>query len=170
MTTDSAVPAPASAPAPAPPGPATRFLTRLAVELDPPQMTGTTPAGVRKIVPVRGGTFEGPRLSGTVLAGGGHDWALIRSDGSLRLDVRLTLRTHDQATLLLTYQGFRHGPPEVLARLAAGEQVDPAEYYFRIAAFFETDAPAYSWLNALVTVGTGSRPPAGPQYDLFEVL
>lgn len=148
----------------------TRFLLELAVELDTPQMHGPTPAGVRKVVPVLGGRFTGDRLSGTVLPGGGHDWALIRSDGSLRLDVRLTLRTHDGATILLAYQGFRSGPPEVMARLAAGEAVDPAEYYFRIAALFETDAPRYAWLNNLVAIGSGERLSYGPRYRVYEVL
>lgn len=148
----------------------TRFLLELSVQLDAPQMHGPTPAGVRKVVPVLGGRFTGDRLAGSVLPGGGHDWALIRSDGSLRLDVRITLRTDDGATILLAYQGFRNGPPDVLARLAAGDAVDPSEYYFRIAATFETDAPEYTWLNSLVAVGTGERLASGPRYRIYEVI
>lgn len=148
----------------------TRFLFELVVELHAPQMHGPTPAGVRKVVPVLGGRFTGDRLTGSVWPGGGHDWALIRGDGSLRLDVRLTLRTDDGATIILAYQGFRDGPPGVLARLSAGDIVDPAEYYFRIAAFFETDAPDCAWLNSLVAVGTGERLSSGPRYRIYDVL
>ena len=78
-----------------------RLLMVLDVELDTPQMSADTPVGGRKIVTVRGGRFEGPRLRGSVLPGGG-DWALMRSDGVLLLDVRLILRTDEGAPVYLT--------------------------------------------------------------------
>lgn len=149
---------------------ATRPLMVLSAHLDPPHINATTPLGVRKAVPVRGGTFEGERLRGVIAPLGGHDWALIRGDGSLVLDVRLTLVTDDEAVILMSYRGIRTGPPEVLARLAAGERVEPSEYYFRIVPSFETADERYAWLNSIIAVGTGDRVPAGPVYTIYEVL
>ena len=130
---------------------------------------GRTPLGDRRVGVVTGGHFEGPRLKGTVLEGG-SDWILIRPDGSMQLDVRLTLKTGDGAIIGMRYGGFRHGPGDVLDRLNRGEQVDPSSYYFRIAPFFETSAQKYDWLNRIVGVGTGQRLPEGPVYDVYEVL
>ena len=70
----------------------------------------------------------------------------------------------------MTYRGVRHGPPEVLARMARGESVEPSEYYFRTAPFFETAAPKYAWLNVIVSVGIGERRPDGVLYRVFEIL
>jgi hypothetical protein len=133
------------------------------------QAIGATPGGNRRIGLVAGGSFQGERLRGTVLPGGA-DWIMLRPDGATTLDVRLVLQTDDGATIGMTYRGMRHGPPAVMERLNRGENVDPAEYYFRTAVAFETAAPRYDWLNRIVAVGTGRRPPEGPVYDVFEVL
>ena len=135
----------------------------------PPQKLGTVPHGIRSIVPVTGGDFEGPRLRGKVLAGGG-DWTLLRSDGVLELDLRITLETDDGALIYLTSFGLRHGPPEVLAALARGESIDPSRYYFRTAARFETSAPQYGFLNQLIAVSSGDRRASGPIYTIEEIL
>ena len=133
------------------------------------QVLGRTPFGDRRIAQVTGGRFEGPRLRGTVMPGGG-DWILLRPDGVLQLDVRLTLRTDDEQLDYMTYRGHRHGPADVMERLGRGEPVDPSSYYFRTAPFFETGSGTYSWLNGIVSVGVGSRVPEGPVYDVHEVL
>ena len=133
------------------------------------QPIGATPNGNRRIGLVAGGTFEGARLKGKVLPGGA-DWIIARSDGSTTLDVRLVLETDDGAAIGMTYRGMRHGPPAVMDRVNRGEPVDPSEYYFRISVAFETAAAKYDWLNRIIAVGTGRRPPEGPVYDLFEVL
>ena len=135
----------------------------------PPQVVGAGPAGDRRVIQVTDGTFEGPRLRGTVMAGG-TDWIIARADGALALDVRLVLKTDDDALIGMTYRGMRHGPEAVIARLARGEVVDPSEYYFRIGVNFETGAANYAWLNKLIAIGTGDRKPDGPVYDVFEVL
>jgi len=80
------------------------------------------------------------------------------------------LRTEDGQLIGMTYRGFRHGPAAVIARLNRGEAVDPGEYYFRIAPFFETASERYGWLNRIVAVGLGHRLPEGPVYRVFEVL
>lgn len=142
----------------------------LEAHIDAPQINAATPAGGRKIVIVRGGTFAGPRLNGVILPVGGADWALTRNDGSLLLDVRLTLETDDGERIFMSYRGVRNGPQEVLDRLARGEAVDPAEYYFRITPWFETGAAKYAWLNNIVAVGVGERIATGPRYNVYEIL
>ncbi len=135
----------------------TQHLFTMPVDVEMPlQMVGATPIGERRIAKVTGGTFTGPEMNGKILPGGG-DWLLLRSDGSLQLDVRVTLETDDGALIFMTYRGFRHGPAEVMARLNKGEDVDPSEYYFRVAPLFETGAEKYDWLNRIVAVGTGHR-------------
>lgn len=146
-----------------------RPLGLLTAILDPAQNLGQTPQGGRKIVRVSGGSLVGPRIRAAVLPGGG-DWALTRGDGVLMLDVRLTLRSHDGALISMTYGGLRHGPPEVMGRLARGETVDPSEMYFRIAPSFETGDERYDWMNRILAVGVGERLPAGPRYHIHEIL
>lgn len=147
----------------------TRHLFTMTITLEPPQLDGKTPYGHRRIVIIKGGTFEGERLRGTILPGGG-DWVLIRNDGTLALDVRLTLKTDDGAAIFTTYRGYRHGPKDVIERLNRGEAVDPSQYYFRINPLFETADERYGWLNNLVAVGAGERLPAGPRYTVHEVV
>ena len=95
---------------------------------------------------------------------------LVRPDGVVLPDVRVLLETDDGHLILMTYSGFRHGPPEVMDRLARGEPVDVSEYYFRIAPRFETESEKYAWLNRTLAIGTGHRLPAGPTYEIYEVL
>src|SRR3954465_9356094 len=146
-----------------------RPLLTLQVVVGQPQKLGAVPHGTRVIVPITGGSFEGPRLRGKVLAGGG-DWTLLRSDGVLELDLRITLETDDGALIYLTSFGLRHGPSEVLAALARGESVDPSRYYFRTAPRFETSAPRYAFLNRLLAIASGDRRPTGPIYTINEIL
>ena len=112
------------------------FVMRLASRM---QVIGPTPGCTRRVGAVSGGVFEGERLSGEVLDSG-NDWQTIRSDSAVTLDVRLVLKTNDEAMIGMTYRGIRHGSPDILARIDSGETVDPATYYFRIAPFFETAA------------------------------
>jgi len=140
----------------------------LQVAVMPAQNLVAVPVGTRVTVPISGGHFEGARLRGKVLPGGG-DWTLLRSDGVLELDLRLTLETDDGALIHLTSFGLRHGPPDVLAALARGERVDPAAYYFRTTPRFETGHPKYAFLNRLLAVAAGDRRAEGPIYDVHEL-
>ena len=135
----------------------------------PPQRLGPVPHGARSIVPVTGGDFEGPRLRGKVLPGGG-DWLLLRSDGVLELDLRVTLETDDHALIFMTFQGLRHGPPDVIAALGRGEVVDPASYYFRTLPRFETSSETYAFLNRVIAVGVGETRPDGAVHRIDEIL
>lgn len=129
---------------------------------------GDTPFGLRHVDLLGSGTFEGPKLCGTVLPGG-IDQKLIRADGAMTPNVRLVLKTDDEALIYMHYTGVRHGSAEVMQRIAGGESVDPSEYYLRNAPFFETAAPKYDWLNRIVSVGVGRRMPDHAAYDVFEI-
>jgi hypothetical protein len=130
---------------------------------------GETPFGVRHIDMLGAGSFEGPRLKGKVLAGG-MDQKLLRADGAMVPNVRLVLRCDDGALIYMTYSGIRHGPGEVMARIARGEAVAPSDYYLRNTPSFETAAEPYDWLNRIVAVGVGRRLPDHAAYDIFEIL
>lgn len=133
------------------------------------QIVGATPGAYRRIGVVPSGRFAGDRLSGEVLEGG-SDWQNVRGDGSTTLDVRLVLKTTDDALIGMTYRGIRHGPADAIARLEKGEVIDPDSYYFRIAPFFETESPRYAWLNNVIALGIGHRFAEGPVYSVFECL
>jgi Protein of unknown function (DUF3237) len=147
----------------------TRPLFRLREQVPPLYVVGQTPNAFRRIGVITGGSFEGERLSGEVVSGG-NDWQSVGSDSCVKLDVRLLLRTTDGALIVMTYQVLRHGPPAVMLALDRGETVDPASYYFRLSGLFETAAPQYDWLNRIVAIGIGDRPPDGPIYSIFELL
>ena len=151
-------------------GVSTEFLFRVAFDVPEVREVGKGPLGIRRIARVSGGSFEGPRMRGVCLPNPGGDWLLFADDGSARLDVRVVLKTDDDAIIYMTYGGVRHGPPEVLAKLAAGERVDPAQIYFRMVPRFETGSEKYAWLNSIIAVGTGERLPTGPVYHVHQVL
>ncbi|WP_328412218.1 DUF3237 domain-containing protein [Nocardia sp. NBC_00403] len=128
--------------------------------------------GRRVLFGAAGGSFEGPGLRGEVVAGGG-DWALFRPDGTMLLDVRLTLRTDDDELVHMTYQGRWVIPPEVRAEMADPAtrfRIDPARYYFRTNPLFETGSTRYAWLNDVVAVGTGYLVDGGVAYHVERVL
>jgi hypothetical protein len=143
------------------------FVVRLLVR--PLQLVGATPASYRRIGVIPGGSFEGERLSGEVLEGG-SDWQTVRPDATTTLDVRMVLKTTDDALICMTYRGLRHGPADVVARIDKGEVVDPTSYYFRISPLFETASAKYDWINRILAVGIGHRRPDGPIYSVFELL
>jgi Protein of unknown function (DUF3237) len=138
------------------------------IELAPAQELGAGPLGRRRIIAITGGRFFGERLSGRVLPGGA-DWQVVRADGVAELDARYTLETVDGALVYVRNRGYRHGPADVLKRLAAGENVDPARYYMRTTPLFETGDERYAWLNRIVCVARGARRRAAVELEVFEV-
>jgi hypothetical protein len=146
----------------------TEFLMQMSAELDPAQLVGETPQGDRRILYIKGGSFSGPKLMGTVLPGGG-DWLLFRKDASAQLDVRTTLRTNDGALIYVNYRGVSVIPPDVRQQIMRGEDVDPAKYYFRTAPYFETSSEKYRWLNNIVAIGVGKRTNTGVVYSIYTV-
>jgi hypothetical protein len=150
----------------------TEHLFDLAVDVNPGLDFGKGPFGRRKLFGAVGGSFHGPRLRGDVLAGGG-DWALFRPDGTMTLDVRLTLRSHDDALVHMSYGGRWTIPPElrdVLTDPVTSHRVDPARYYFRTNPLFETGASRYAWLNDIVCVGSGYLIEGGIAYKVSQVM
>ena len=149
----------------------TEPLFDIVIDLNPRLNIGSGPLGQRVLFGAAGGSFEGPKLRGTVLAGGG-DWALFRADGTMALDVRLTLRTHDDALIHMTYGGRWTTPHELRAQVSDPKTrhlVDPDEYYFRTVPLFETGAVAYTWLNDIVCVGSGYLIKGGVAYQVSRV-
>jgi hypothetical protein len=145
------------------------FLFRIVLTVGTPQMVGTARNGELRIIPVTGGTAEGPRFTGEVLPGSAADWLRVDPDGTAHMDVRLTLKSATGGVVYVHYSGIRTGTPEVLARLNSGQAVDPSEYYFRTAMRFETGAPDLAWMNKILAVGIGQRPPSGPTYDVYAI-
>lgn len=151
----------------APPGLA--HLCDLTVELDPVRELGQGRAGMRRIIPIVGGTVTGARLSGRIL-NLGADWQTVFHDGVAELDARYAVETADGAVIEVANHGYRHGPPEVIDRLSRGEDCDPGDYYMRTTARLETGDARYAWLNRQVFVGTGARLAAAVQIALYQVL
>lgn len=149
--------------------PELRHLCDLRVELAAPMQLGHSPRGVRRIIPIIGGTVEGERISGKIL-NLGADWQTIMGDGTAELDTRYAIETHDGALVDIRNFGYRHGPAEVIERLARGEDVDPALYYMRTHPRFETGDDRYAFLNRMICVGTGAREKAQVRVTVFEVL
>ena len=146
----------------------TEFLFDMSVELEEGQFIGPTPHGNRLIYYIKHGTFEGPKLKGNVLPGGG-DWYLFRLDEVGEIDVRATLQTNDSHLIYISYRGIMHIPLEVLNRINQGEDVNPAEYYFRTAPFFETASEKYGWLNRIVSVGIGTYSLGRVSYSIYSI-
>jgi hypothetical protein len=132
------------------------YLCDLEVDVGEIVTMGPGPLGERRIVAILGGTFEGPQMRGTVLPGG-NDWQIVRADGVLDVDARYALRDEHGSAIRVVSQGYRHGPPEVLAALGRGEDVDASKYFFRSVLRFETGAPELAWLNRTIAVAKAQR-------------
>jgi hypothetical protein len=149
--------------------PSLQFLYTSVVEIGQPLEVGKSPLGQRRIIPITGGRFSGPKLSGRILPGGA-DWQVIRHDNVAEVDARYTLETHDGNLIYVSNQGLRHGPMEVMACLAKGLEVEPNQYYFRTMPVFETGAPTLAWLNKIVAVASGERHADKVIITVYEVL
>jgi len=140
----------------------------LEVEVGAPVVVGRLATGVRRVVPITGGTVSGPLMSGRVLPGGA-DIQLVRSDTETEVEARYLLESDDGELVAVHNSGLRTGSPEDLARLGRDEPVDPARIYFRGTPRFETASPRLSRLVDHVHVGVGVRRPRTVVFDVFEV-
>lgn len=140
----------------------------LAVDLAEIIEMGTGRGGQRRIIPITGGRVKGPELNGRILDLGA-DWQTIFNGGLAELDTRYAMETDDGAVIEIINYGLRHGPPEVMARVAKGEDVDPASYYMRTQARLETGDARYDWVNRTLFVGTGRRNKKSVEVDLFAI-
>ena len=139
------------------------------IQVKPPTVIGATPGYDRRIGEISEGRFEGERLRGLILSGG-SDWQSLRADGATTINVRLVMQTDDGALIGMKYWGVRHGPKEVLDRIARGDKVNPSEYYMRVTPTFETASEKYGWLNRVVSAAIGHRIAGGAIYQVFEIL
>lgn len=153
---------------PMPPAPVLDPVCTLQVELGPIHEMGQGRGSVRRIVPIIGGSVEGPLLNGRILDVGA-DWQSVFSSGLAELDTRYAMQTHDGAVIEIRNYGFRHGPAEVIQAMARGESVDHQSYYMRTHARLETGDERYSWVNKTLFVGSGSRLPEAVVIELFAI-
>ena len=151
-----------------PPKPNLEYLGRWHVDLIAPvwELGETSDLGGRRIIPITGGTFEGPNFRGKIL-NHGADWQVVTKDGVAIIDTRYLLETDDGAYVYLKTKGFRFGPPEIMTKVAKGEPVDPSLYTFRITMQFETSATNYAYLNRYIGVGLAMRLGNAVMYDAY---
>jgi hypothetical protein len=136
---------------------ATEFVFTIRVTLADMMVIGEMPRGLRRFVPIAGGTISGPAFSGSVLPLGG-DTQIAISGTLLEVDARYFIRTHDEVTIAVINRGMRRAPASVMARLGKGEAVNSDEYYFRTAPCFEAPRDsAYRWMNESIFVATAQR-------------
>ncbi|NKJ43444.1 MULTISPECIES: DUF3237 domain-containing protein [unclassified Novosphingobium] len=150
--------------------PELEFVYEASGELEPPRQIGPTYDGTRRIIPiVGGGRVEGPLIQGR-LVGNSADWQLTRPDGVTVADALYAIETDDGVLIQIRNKGLRRGPPDVMARLAAGEEVDPAEYYFRTVPEFIAPLGKYEWMNQSIFICSGARYPLGIKLWVWRVL
>jgi len=140
--------APFAAMAAAPAGrpvPGVEFVYEAIADLAPPQVLGQTPLGMRRQIPILGGTFEGPKIKGTILAGG-VDYQLVRPDGFTQIEATYTIQTHDGVYIHV----HNHGVIRDIDKPAP-------QGYARTIPEFEAPNGPYGWLNEAVFVGTLAR-------------
>lgn len=151
--------------------PRLEFAFEITIEVAPGslQELGHTGKGVRRIVPILGGRFEGPAIRGKVLPGG-YDWQLARADNLTEIDARYLLQTDDGVLITIVNTGLRYGPPEIMQQIAKGEEVPAGSYYFRTIPVFETSDPAYAWCKEYIFIANGIRRPAEVKIQVWKVL
>lgn len=146
--------------------PSLEFFADLKVKLEPAMVVGDTPHGIRRIIPIIGGTVEGPTIKGEIIPGGA-DWQVVRPDGTAELEAHYQFKTDDGVIIYIKNVGIRSASPEVAKRIMAGEKVDPSEYYFRAVPHLDAPVGKYHYLNNLIFVCTGEKYPDGVLIRLY---
>lgn len=154
----------------APAAPKLDFVFAARVTLGVPLEQGTFAGARRRIIPITGGVVEGPRFKGEVLPGGADWQALREGDGNTQIYARYSLRHADGTIVSVTNPGVRRGPTDVMAKLAAGEVVDPEQYYFRASPQFEVQPGPHGWMMENTFVCVGKRWPDSVELEIFCVL
>lgn len=149
--------------------PALAHFANLVVSVGVPLDVGVTPRGRRRLIPITGGTAMGYDWHAAVLPGGA-DHQLLAHDALADLDARYVLETDAGDLIYVQNTAVRCGPPEVMARLARGELVDPELIYFRCTPRFETASVSLGWINDRLFVGTGARYPDRVEMAFFAIL
>jgi hypothetical protein len=147
----------------------TEFAFEARVMVDKPLVIGQSSHGLRRVIPITGGTVSGPLVKGKVVSGGA-DWQFVRSDGVLEVQAKYTLQTDDGVLILVDNRGIRHASPAVMERLTKGETVPANEYYFRTSATFEAPIGSkYEWLNRAMFIGVAAREPDAAVIRFYRV-
>ena len=150
------------------PQPTLRHVADLTIKLDTIVEMGQGQGGTRRIIPIIGGQVSGPAFSGEIM-NVGADWQTTFASGLAELDTRYAFRTDDGAVIEIRNFGYRHGPAHVMQKVAAGEDVDPSQYYMRTHARLETGHPDYQWVNNTLFVGVGGRLKSSVMLSLYAV-
>jgi hypothetical protein len=152
------------------PPPQLEHVCELAVTIAAPVEVGHTPAGLRRMIPITGGTVTGPRLNGKVLAGGA-DFQLILGGGTqAHLDARYVIELDDGSRVFVQNTALRVASLENSQRIMNGQPVNPEEIYFRCQPKMEATTPAWAWLSESQFIGTGRRAPDGVFLSFYRVL
>lgn len=138
-----------------PAAPALEYAFEARVDVGPIIDVGEVTGGRRRVIPILGGTFDGPRVRGRVLPGA--DWQVVHDGTLTELVARYVLETDTGSLVAIVNRGLRHASPDVLARMASGETVDPSLVYFRTVATFESADPSLAWLTRSIVLGSGER-------------
>jgi hypothetical protein len=144
------------------------FLFNLNLKLGDMKLLGNTPIGERRVASIAGGSVEGQRFSGEIIEG--SDCQLLRTDGVLEIDATYIVKANSGDLVRILNKGLRHGPAEVLARLAKNEPVEPNEYFFGSTMRFETSAKDLEWLNSTIAVAKGHRSGGSVQFITWALL
>lgn len=144
------------------------FVATISVQVGVPIEVGQTPEGGRRIIPINGGTVNGPRLKGAVLSAGA-DFQLLRTSTLTELEAKYAIETEDGKRIYVTNFGLRSGSADDIAALVNGEDVDPERIYFRCNPRFSTNAAEWAWLNSKIFIGSGERRPKEVRLQIFAV-
>ena len=147
----------------------TKHVFTLVIEVGAPIVAGDFGYGLRRVIPILGGTVHGDGITGRILPGGA-DFQVIRPDGFTELEAKYAFELDGGAVVYIENIGIRFGPKEALDRIARGEEVDPALIYFRSVPKFETGAATYRWLMQHLFIGVGARHPDRVELDVHQVL
>jgi hypothetical protein len=149
--------------------PKLEFFCELNVKVENAMVVGEVARGVRRIIPIVGGTVKGPSIKGEIL-NHGADWQVVRKDGVAELEALYQFKTDDGAVIFIRNMAIRAASPEVAAKIARGEQVDASQYYFRGTPKFEAPPGKYAWVNDSIFICTGERNPDFVVIKVWKVL
>lgn len=158
----------AQAKTPYPDPPRLNYFARIEVKVGTPIDLGVADGEHRRIVPILGGSVDGPLLHGTVLSGGA-DHQVLRSATLSELDARYALETVDGDRIAVHNLGVRSGSADDISRIVGGQAVDPSRIYFRSSPRFSGSGQRWGWLGSRLFVATGERTPDSVLLDVYIV-
>jgi hypothetical protein len=158
--------------------PVLRLVMTMKIECGPFETVGAMGKGVRRIMHLKGGTFEipaqvggtfrTPAKKGVVL--GGYDWQILHSETLAELDARYNLRTDEGELIYLRANGRRYATPEILQGLLRGELAQRGpDYYGASTPIIETGAPDLLWMNHHAFIGNSRSEPSFQNLRIFAV-